>query len=480
MDINEIDINRIVKDIKQCKSDEEKFAAIEALPEEIRIKILEHYEYIYKQASSRSGSGRFQIITMNNGIPLLFKHLRNLQPQVRLEFLKGLSDKHKEQYFTQYEEEDWVLEELIKGAKNFGYKLYFTGMISDDELRVQKLKELDVKKSFLYYTEGIGNKGEIYADNINVVNNQKYNMIGLPKELTFGIEIECFNKDYAKYLMEKGKLFLDPNEQKKQWICKIEPTAGYYNVSPNTGLECVSGILNDSEESTKEIYEVCDFLNDLDFNTDDKCGGHIHFGRDYLETPQQLWNVIELYGCCEDVMNLILNKPNSLPRNGLNRYAGSAYKMLLEKGFDPKNFDTIEDAYENITSYKMKDLDVNVSWLTNSTIEFRAPNGSLDPNVWIENIKLLGSLMVASKGLETGNLANIDKKRELFNAIKSEKDISKKCSMLLDILFDDEREKDIYRERFDKNIALQYGINDFEKLHSDIERNKELGDKNGR
>ena len=50
----------------------------------------------------------------------------------------------------------------------------------------------------------------------------------------------------------------------------------------------------------------------------------------------------------------------------------------------------------------------------------------------------------------------------------------------VDILFDNEREKDIYRERFDKNIALQYGINDFEKLHSDIERNKELGDKNGR
>ena len=91
----------------------------------------------------------------------------------------------------------------------------------------------------------------------------------------------------------------------------------------------------------------------------------------------------------------------------------------------------------------------------------------------------MGNLLVAGKGLETGELTNINQKRELFDKIKTEEDISKKCSMLLDVLFDNEKDKDIYLQRFNANIALQYGIGDFEKLHLSI-NNRGLEDNDDR
>lgn len=480
MDTQDIDINKIVYQIKQYKTDEEKFVAIEELPEEIRIQVLEYYKDIYKPLKSTRSESGIQIINMNNEIPFLLRHISNLQYENKLEFFKKISDEHKEQYFTEFEETDDFMSEVIKTAKSFAYKLYFAEKILNDDLRIQELRKLGVKKSVLYFAESIGSKDEVYFDNKSTINNRKYNNIGLPEEVTFGIEIECSNKEYAKYLIEKGLLFLDSNDKDKSWVCKLETTSNYYNVFPNTGLECTSRILNDYDKNIQEVYEVCDFLNDIESTTNERCGGHIHFGRNYLNTPQQLWNVIELYGVCEDVMSLILNEPNSLPRNGLNKYASSLYKRLLIKGFDPNAFENIDKCIERIQirAQRNKNFDINVS-TKYPTIEFRAPNGTIDPNVWVENIKLLGNLLVAGKGLETGELTNINQKRELFDKIKTEEDISKKCSMLLDVLFDNEKDKDIYLQRFNANIALQYGIGDFEKLHLSI-NNRGLEDNDDR
>ena len=480
MDIPNIDINKIVYELKQLETDQEKFEAIEALPEEIRIQVLEYYKKIYKPIKTTRSESGIQIINMNNEIPFLFKHIRNLQHQNKLEFLNRLSDAHKDQYFTQYKEDDGLLLDLIKSVRSFACKLDFIGKVSNDSLRIQELRRLNVKKSILYYIEDVGEKADIYSDNIGILNKRKYDAIGLPPEMTFGIEIECSNKDYCKYLIEKGSFFLDPSEQNKNWTCKVESTSNYYNIFPNTGLECTSRVLNDSEGHTKEIYEVCDFLNDIESTTDERCGGHIHFGRDYLQTPNQLWNLIELYGKCEDVMNLILNEPDSLPRNGLNKYAQSLYKRLMVKGFDPNKFENIGKCIERIQArvQRNKNFDINVS-TKYPTIEFRAPNGTIDPNIWVENIKLLGNLMVLAKGLETGELTNIDGKRELFAQVKSEKDISKKCSMLLDLLFDDEQDKKIYLERFNRNVVLQYGIDEYENLHLSM-NNRGLEDNDDR
>ena len=75
--------------------------------------------------------------------------------------------------------------------------------------------------------------------------------------------------------------------------------------------------------------------------------------------------------------------------------------------------------------------------------------------------------MVVAKGLETGNLKNFEQKKELFLKLKTEKDINKKCNLLLNLLFDNEKDRAIYRERFEKNFALQFNMQDYTDLCND-------------
>ena len=75
--------------------------------------------------------------------------------------------------------------------------------------------------------------------------------------------------------------------------------------------------------------------------------------------------------------------------------------------------------------------------------------------------------MQVTKGLETGYLTNLVHKKRLFSNLKPRKEIHEKCSLLLNLLFDNEEDRAIYRERFEKNYALQFKMQDLKDLCND-------------
>lgn len=95
-----------------------------------------------------------------------------------------------------------------------------------------------------------------------------------------------------------------------------------------------------------------------------------------------------------------------------------------------------------------------------NTIEFRLPNGSINPDVWIENARLFGRIVEISE-----KLAQIEKKDKLElteedkkilglrEELKKEKPEREKMEDLLDLLFTEE-EKPIYVERYNENSKL--------------------------
>ncbi len=95
------------------------------------------------------------------------------------------------------------------------------------------------------------------------------------------------------------------------------------------------------------------------------------------------------------------------------------------------------------------------------TIEFRAPNGTVDPNLWIENINLYGGLMRASKELAVIQSKNIHeltesdiRKLELLQRIKSHKiPEQEKLSLLLELLLPEEQ-RQTYVDRYEVNMPL--------------------------
>ncbi len=107
---------------------------------------------------------------------------------------------------------------------------------------------------------------------------------------------------------------------------------------------------------------------------------------------------------------------------------------------------------------------VNILNINNgkNTVEFRVANGSINPEVWIENAKLYGRIIQMSE-----ILAQIEKKvdrtpeeQRLLDLKEMLKDKelpeNEKLEILMDLLFTDEKDKDIFRQRYEANLkAIQ-------------------------
>lgn len=92
-----------------------------------------------------------------------------------------------------------------------------------------------------------------------------------------------------------------------------------------------------------------------------------------------------------------------------------------------------------------------------NTIEFRTANSSINPETWIENIKLFGSIVQTAERLaqiekkDQSELTEEDKRLlNLMEQLKEEKPEHEKMEVLLEMLFTEE-ERIVYRERYDEN-----------------------------
>ena len=104
----------------------------------------------------------------------------------------------------------------------------------------------------------------------------------------------------------------------------------------------------------------------------------------------------------------------------------------------------------------------NVENKKKRTIEFRTPNGTIDPKIWIENINFFTSLMQTAEDLyqiqrksEEERTEEENRKIQLFRKIKS-KEINEadKFESLLNIMLEEEEKRNIYRRRYNINSEL--------------------------
>lgn len=92
-----------------------------------------------------------------------------------------------------------------------------------------------------------------------------------------------------------------------------------------------------------------------------------------------------------------------------------------------------------------------------NTIEFRLPNGSINPDTWVENTRLFARIVEMSEKLaqieKKDKLELTDEEKKLLDLkkqLKQEKPECEKIEDLLELLFTEE-EKTIYRERYNEN-----------------------------
>lgn len=279
-------------------------------------------------------------------------------------------------------------------------------------------------------------------------NKQEAKRIKIPEGMTVGVEIEAAN------------LEVNPNLFKR-WKAKEEE-------SVENGAEYTSPILTGSENDSHQIYFVCNVLRTMGAQINEKCGGHIHIGDKFLTTAQSYINLLELWCNTEEILFAISNKAGEITRVGAvekhavplsGKVENALKKQQIYVDDRTREWDLLmeiidiqKDRYSSI-NFK------NYNHRIKETIEFRLSNGTLDPDVWVENINLFGGIMNAAEKLRRIKEKAIRTPEERayaqqFQKIKNPTATQEeKLEGLLELAIPEE-DREIYRERYYTNMAM--------------------------
>lgn len=179
--------------------------------------------------------------------------------------------------------------------------------------------------------------------------------------------------------------------------------------------------------------------------------GHIHFGADFLGNDYKAWeNFFTIYNECEEILYKMCNRQGELPREEIMQYAQASNGMIssiFENGeVSIKTQEDLDLIIEALKDTRNRGINFcNMEEEGTNTIEYRMPNGTIDINIIRENIRLFGQLLNISKQMSI----NSEFKKEEFSALKRHNLTEReKVESLLSLLFDDEQEKSVYRQRW--------------------------------
>ena len=302
-----------------------------------------------------------------------------------------------------------------------------------------------------------------YCENSDVLNHEtreildrftKMPPVTLPDKMTIGVEIEseglASREEIEKII---GNLL-----KERTWELSSDITL-------INGTEAISPILR-KDTASHEIYTVCNALYSLGQETSERCGGHIHIGADYLTDLQDWKNLRNIWNNTEKILYIISNRKGEIPREEVLKYAKpisgkdeSKQKTInLESESDLENFIA---GIKKIQGDRFSAINyVNVGEEEKNTIEFRLPNGTLDPTTWIENINLFGGLVRVSHELSEIMLKSAEQRTEeekkmLYNykVIQTEQDERKVAEALIGLCVSQEQMQ-TYLDRYDENSEL--------------------------
>lgn len=293
----------------------------------------------------------------------------------------------------------------------------------------------------------------------------------LSSDVTFGLEIE-FEECYRDIIdQEIGKYFYA-----KGWRVKDDG-------SLSNGGEVVSPRLSDGNNEWIDLSQICDIIDRNSFAMDNT-GGHVHIGMHILGNNPKYWsNFVKLWMTYENVIFRFLYGEYISPRKGILEQARPISSDLI------KNLDKINDRAKKINAYQMfKVLDAgdnfkerrkravnftNVDELfsyqydmildgekVKNTIEFRSPNGTLNPIIWQNNVNLLVHLFMYAKSdrfdediINTRMLQIIDSKipsnLRMYSRVYIDQAIE-----LADLIFDNNLDKVYFLRQYFKSMMV--------------------------
>lgn len=215
--------------------------------------------------------------------------------------------------------------------------------------------------------------------------------LNLSPDITFGLELE-FEHANRKKIDKKFKLYF-PN---KEW--EIDQDGSLRN-----GAEIRSPVLKDTKITWLNLEKVCSIVAPY-AKIGENTGGHIHIGSQILgENPESWFNLMKTWGTYENVIYRFLYGEFLIYRPSLTEYAIPLYmdfqdeyknakenNLRLSELIHSLSFERNQAInFGNVDSFNLDDF------LINNTIEFRCPNGTLDPVIWQNNVNFLTKFLLS-------------------------------------------------------------------------------------
>lgn len=251
--------------------------------------------------------------------------------------------------------------------------------------------------------------------------------LNLPGDVTFGMELELENiNDINRRYLSNGIMGINIDyERKFEWELSNDTTLV-------NGAEIVSPIFNDSIQTWESLNAVCR-LAKLYGKIEERCGSHVHVGTQTIGAEVDSWlNLFKLWGVYENIifrfaygefLSLFPGREKFCAPVGmafLRNYL--KFNNKIKKGKDVNVIEILSEFKSGSRNNAVNLKDVKIysgfSWVehkmthkmifstemeSRNTIEFRCPNGTLNPIIWQNNINLFVMLLLYSK-----NLINFD------------------------------------------------------------------------
>ncbi len=324
---------------------------------------------------------------------------------------------------------------------------------------------------FAAYTIKDAKKRKDILKSLKVENSELKSKVDIPDDMTVGIEIESIGS-FSKEIQNLKTLIFT------EWEAKKDGSLGNDEGIP--GVEVTSPILRgDDPEINNKIAYVSNFLTNEGQTTNNSCGGHIHIGADYFKDYESYQNLVDLWINCEKVLYIISNQVGEVPRENISDYAkpiSKPFEKVVEGGFvDFANIESLRDIEGQLNFVSKRCYGINFSNLSNyvdkHTIEFRIPNGTVNPNTWIENINLFGNLLKKCQTIteirkkDKDQLTHEDKTQlKVYNALVfGDLTMDDRAELLIDFVLPESQQKTFHDRYFvnSKLLNMQEGIKSF-------------------
>lgn len=239
-------------------------------------------------------------------------------------------------------------------------------------------------------------------------------ILGLKPNMTFGLEME-FVSNYSnlKYLFNSWEDVVTLQGETSNinyygdfWQLMYELNLEE-RINGDYGYELVSPILTDEEDAWEDLKAKCQNLDNFTINN--HCGAHIHFGASqcFSDDPFKLINFFKFYALYEDILTRFACGEYINVRSSARVYAKPIGYKIREKlnilNTKPiKMVTTLKTLNTNTMTSVQIDNYVRNYLNGNSidTIEFRSPNGTLNPIIWQNNINAFGKFLEYSTSSE--------------------------------------------------------------------------------